>query len=178
MGNRSAGRRTEHGSVAVEVAILAPVFILLLGMAVVAGRAVIARNAVDLAAHAAARTASISRTESTARANGETAVEQALAGQGLNCDPAPTVTLTGKTPDGSSVELGYAFAPERVGELVFVVATVQCTVSLDDLGLPGLPGSISVQREFVSPIDRFRSRALGFANSEATSSTNPRVGGV
>ncbi|GAB3818821.1 TadE/TadG family type IV pilus assembly protein [Micromonospora zhanjiangensis] len=155
---RWRGRPADGGSMSVEVAILAPAFLLLLGLAVVGGRAVIARNAVDLAAHDAARAASIARTEQQARADGEVAVEQALAQQGLACDPAASVTLTGELPGGTDVDLGYAFAPERVGELVFVVATVRCTVALADLGLPGTPGSIDVRRSFVSPMDRFRSR--------------------
>ncbi|ASW53100.1 TadE/TadG family type IV pilus assembly protein [Plantactinospora sp. KBS50] len=159
-GDRTV-RRAQRGSVSVEVAILAPVFILLLGLAVVAGRAAVARSVVDSAAHDAARAASIARTREQAVADGKAGVEQVLAGQGINCSSAASVRLTGRLPTGESVSLDYAFDPWRVGELVFVVATVRCVVSLDDLWMPGTPGTITIERSFVSPMDRYRGRTLG-----------------
>jgi hypothetical protein len=44
---------------------------------------------------------------------------------------------------------------------------VTCTVTFADVAAPGMPGSRRLQADFVSPIDVYRSRALGFANSEA-----------
>ncbi|WP_377335760.1 TadE/TadG family type IV pilus assembly protein [Plantactinospora siamensis] len=158
MGLSRRGRRAERGSVTVEVAILAPVFILLLGLAVTAGRAAVARSVVDSAAHDAARAASVARTREDAMAEGRRRVAEVLADEGIQCSPAASVTLTGRLPDGRDITLDDAFDPWRVGELVFVVATVRCTVPLSDLWMPGTPGRITVVRDFVSPIDRFRGR--------------------
>ncbi|MEV4627924.1 TadE/TadG family type IV pilus assembly protein [Micromonospora sp. NPDC049523] len=159
MAGRIRGRWPERGSVSVEVAILAPVFVLLFGMAVVAGRQAIAENAVSAAAHDAARASSISRTADQAQAAGATAVTERLAEQGLNCDPAASVTLSGRSAlsDGTKWSLQEAFA-QPLGDPVFIVAEVTCVVSYEDLAGLGLPAPEPVKAYFVSPIDRYRSR--------------------
>lgn len=156
-------RRADRGSASVEVVILAPVFIGLIALAVLAGRTVVARYAIEMAAHDAARAASIARTANDAIADGRTAVEAALAGQRLNCDPAASVTLLGRLPSGATVSIEDAFDPDVVplGTAVFIVANVSCDVSFGDLGVPGFPSSVSIETTFVSPLDRYRSKALG-----------------
>jgi Flp pilus assembly protein TadG len=152
-------RRPERGSVSVEIAILAPVLILLFGLAVVAGRQAIAQNAVQAAAHDAARAASISRTADQAQADGGTAVESQLAQQGLNCEPAATVTLRGTSAVASSGNWNLDQAFEQpVGDPVFIIADITCMVSYDDVSMPGIPPQIEVTARFVSPLDQYRSR--------------------
>lgn len=166
VGQLRAGRgRVERGSASVEVVILAPVFLGMIALAVLAGRTAVARYAVEMAAHDAARAASIARTADRAVADGQTAVEAALAGQGLDCDPAASVTLVGRLPSGTTVSIEEAFDPDvvPVGSAVFIVATVSCAVSFADLGVPVLFNSIPVETTFVSPLDRYRSKALGSA---------------
>jgi len=160
---RSGRRPAERGSVSVEVAILTPVFLGLIALAVLAGRTAVARYAVEMAAHDAARAASIARTANDAIADGRTAVEAALAGQGLNCDPAASVSLVGRLSNGNTVSIEDTFDPAvvPVGTPVFIVATVSCDVSFRDLGVPGFATSIPVETTFVSPLDRYRSKALG-----------------
>jgi Flp pilus assembly protein TadG len=159
MAVRVTRRRSERASVSVEVAILAPVFVLLFGMAVVAGRQAVAENAVSAAAHDAARASSISRTAAQARAAGGTAVTQRLAEQGLSCEPAAAVTLSGTSAanGGTNWTLQQAFA-RPIGDQVFIVAEVSCTVSYKDLAGLGLPTTKAVKARFVSPLDRYRSR--------------------
>jgi Flp pilus assembly protein TadG len=144
----------------VEVVILAPVFLGLIALAVLAGRTAVARYAVEMAAHDAARAASIARTADGAVADGQTAVEAALAAQGLDCAPAASVTLVGRLSNGATVSIQDTFDPDVVplGTAVFVVATVACDVSFDDLGVPGVFDSIAVETTFVSPLDRYRSK--------------------
>lgn len=163
MIGRSRRHRAERGSASVEVVILAPVFLGLIALAVFAGRTAVARYAVEMAAHDAARAASIARTADNAVADGQTAVETALAGQGLDCAPAASVTLVGRLANGATVSIEDTFDPDVVplGTAVFIVATVSCDVSFDDLGVPGFPQSIPVETTFVSPLDRYRSKALG-----------------
>jgi hypothetical protein len=139
-------RRDERGSVSVEMAILAPVFVLLIITAIVFGRTAIAANAIDVAAHDAARAASISRTQTAAANNARDAAEQALAYQGLDCIDEPTVV-----PDVSG------FAGSGV-ELRFVSVTITCEVSFADVALPGVPQSRVLTTTFVSPIDTYRER--------------------
>lgn len=141
-----AARDRDHGSVSVEIAILAPAFLLLIVLAAVAGRTAIAQNAVDLAAHEAARTASLARTATAAEIDGETAASATLNQQGLDCGDTLQVAV-----DTS----GFAAA---IGEPATVTATVSCTVSFADLVMPGVPGGKTVVATYVSPLDRYRSR--------------------
>ncbi|QSB15727.1 pilus assembly protein [Natronosporangium hydrolyticum] len=136
----------ESGSVTVEMAILTPVFLLIIVAAIVFGRTAVALNAIDVAAHDAARAASISRSEAAAAGNAQNAAAAALAEQGLNCAQPPTVTpqLSGFSQTGT--------------DLAFVSVTVSCEVSFTDLALPGVPNSFQLQSTFVSPLDSYRER--------------------
>ncbi len=129
----------------VELAVLTPAFLLLVAVAGVTGRTAIAQNALDLAAHDAARAASISRTAGAAQAAGEAAALDTLRAQGLGCAP--------------KVDVGTAGFAEPLGQPAAVQVTVFCTVSFADLAaLPGVPGDRDLNATFTSPIDRYRSR--------------------
>jgi len=147
----------ERGSVTVEVAILAPAFLMLIVLAAVVGRTAVAQNAVDLAAHDAARAGSISRTLEGARADGEVQARARLAEAGLNCGYLEVTLggIDGRT--GRVISLAEAFAVP-VGEPVSISSSVVCDVALDDL--VGAPGSRRVEASFVSPMDRYRARGV------------------
>lgn len=134
------------GSVSVEMAILTPAFLLLMAIAIMFGRVAIAAHAIDVAAHDAARAASISRTGGSAAANAEAAAGDALDQQGLDCVGGPAVV-----PDVSG------FAEDDL-DLVFVSVTITCEVSLTDVALPGIPETHVLTTTFISPIDIFRER--------------------
>jgi Flp pilus assembly protein TadG len=136
----------EDGSIAVEVAILMPAFLLLIAVAAVIGRQTVAQTAIEGAAHDAARAASISRTAPTAKAHGEEAARSVLTDQGLHCDPV-TVTI-----DTSQ------FA-RALGQPAAVTATVSCSVAFSDIAVPGLPGNRTLSATFTSPLDIYRSRS-------------------
>lgn len=135
-----------RGSVSVELAILTPLFAVLIVMAIVFGRTAIALNAIDVAAHDAARAASISRTQGAAAANARAAALEALQHQGLDCVDEPLIE--------SDVS---AFSRTDL-ELDFVSVTITCEVSFADVALPGIPSSRTVQATFISPVDIFRER--------------------
>lgn len=137
-------RRRERGSVSVEMAVLAPVFALLLFASLWFGRIAIAANAIDVAAHDAARAASISRTADSAQRNAELAAAQALNQQGLECAGGPDIQ-----PDVSGFNQGGV-------DLEFVTVRIICDVSFADIAFPGVPRSWPVESTFVSPIDVFR----------------------
>jgi hypothetical protein len=142
-------RRGERGNAALELVILAPVIVLLIGMVVAAGRTTIAQGSVDAAARDAARQASIARSPAGALAAAQASAGAALAGDNLDC--TPTIAMPG---------LDQAFATP-VGQPASVTAIVSCRVSLSDLLVPGLPGSRQLTGTFTSPIDPFRGRNPG-----------------
>jgi Flp pilus assembly protein TadG len=142
-------RRGDAGNAALELVILAPVILLLIGMVVAAGRVAIAQGSIDAAARDAARQASLARTPAQAQAAALSSAIAELSGENLNC--APQVTLP---------NLGQEFGVP-LGEPSTVRARVTCTVSLSDLLVPGLPGSRRLTATFTSPLDPFRGRSDG-----------------
>ncbi|MEU5911069.1 TadE/TadG family type IV pilus assembly protein [Micromonospora sp. NPDC047527] len=152
-------RSAERGSVSIEVAVLAPAFIALMVLAGVAGRSAVAAEAIDTAAHDAARAASISRNASTARAEARDAVRQQLDWRGLACTGTPTLTFTGSVA-GRATSFDDAFR-SPVGQDATVTVRVACRVSFRDLrlaALPGMPTDNRIEASFTSPLDRYRSR--------------------
>jgi Flp pilus assembly protein TadG len=144
MTARCRRRPREDGNAALELVILAPVLLALLGLVIAAGRTSIAQGSVDAAARDAARQASIALTPAAARLAGEVSARAALRRDGLDCSPAVVVNTS-----------QFSIPP---GEPAVVTATVSCTVPLANLALPGLPGSARLQGTFTSPLDVYRSR--------------------
>ena len=137
--------RSEVGSATLELAILAPALLLILGLVVVAARVVAAGSVVEQAAAAAAREASLTRDARQARGRAEQVAAAALADQGITCQPMR-----------SSVDT-RGFAAE-VGRPASVTVEVTCTVALGDLAVPGLPGSRQLAAHATSALDTFRER--------------------
>ncbi|MGX5655508.1 TadE/TadG family type IV pilus assembly protein [Geodermatophilus nigrescens] len=135
----------ERGSVSVELALLAPALLLLLSLAVLAGRAQIAEGAVAEAARAAAREASLARDPATAAALAGAQARATLAAQDLRCQTTRVDVDTA----------GFAAPPGRPGD---VTVTIACAVGMADLLAPGLPGSVTVEAVFTSPVDAYRER--------------------
>ena len=136
--------RGDDGSAALELVVLAPVLLGLLGLVIAAGRTTIAQASVDAAARDAARQASISLTPAAAQEAGQASAQAALRQDGLDCVPIVVVDTS-----------QFAIPP---GQPATVTATVSCTVSLASLALPGLPGSARLHASFTSPLDIYRSR--------------------
>jgi Flp pilus assembly protein TadG len=135
----------EEGNAAVELAPVALVFLLFLGLAIAAGRITIAHMAVQAAARDAARQASIARTPGQAQAAARSSAEAALRADGLDCTPAVAVNTA-----------GFAVPVGQPGQ---VTATVTCAVRLSDLtAVPGMPGSRTLTATFVSALDPYRAR--------------------
>ena len=136
--------RVDDGSAALELVVLAPVLLGLLGLVIAAGRTTIAQASVDAAARDAARQASISLTPAAAENAGQASARAALRQDGLDCVPVVVVNTS-----------QFAIPP---GQPATVTATVSCTLSLASLVVPGLPGSARLQARFTSPLDVYRSR--------------------
>jgi hypothetical protein len=140
---RSSGR--DAGNAALELVVLAPVILFVLGLMIAAGRTSIAQGSVDAAARDAARQASISLTPGAAQAAAQSSAQAALSQDGLNCHPVVHVDTS-------------QFIPAHVGLPATVTATVWCRVPLSDLVVPGMPGSRLLRYTFTSPLDPFRER--------------------
>ncbi|MFI5905490.1 TadE/TadG family type IV pilus assembly protein [Streptomyces cyaneofuscatus] len=144
---RSAARGLRHdrGSYALETAILAPAMISLLLLMAAFGRVIDADGAVDSAARAAARAASLERDAGTAQSAARAAADRSLQGEGITCTASSVDVDTG----GFSLDLGVDAT---------VQATIACTANLSDIGLPGLPGAKTLTASWSSPIDTYRGR--------------------
>ena len=138
-------KRDEQGSAAVELALLVPALVILLGLLVGGGRLWFARTTVTEAANTAARAASLSRTASSAAADGAAAGRQSLTTAGLKCQDA-AVSI-----DTSAFEV-------PVGNPATVTSTIRCSVPFGDILLPGMAGSINLVGTGNSSLDTYRSR--------------------
>ena len=135
----------ERGAASVELAVLAPALLLLLSFAVFAGRTQIADNAVEEAARTAAREASLARDAATATSLAGSQAQDTLAAQDLRCQ-ATTVDVD---------TAGFTGPPGQPGD---VTVSIACTIAMGDLLAPGLPGAVTVQASFTSPLDAYRER--------------------
>lgn len=139
MSHRQA--RRARGSVSVELALAAPVLLLVLLLVVAAGRIAAARAEVDGAARDAARAATLARSPAAAQAAANAAATAALS----RCQE---VTVSADT---------RAWRPGG-----WVTVTVACTISLADLVLLQLPGRQTLTGRFTHPIDVYRGVSRGF----------------
>jgi Flp pilus assembly protein TadG len=129
----------ERGTAVAELAVVAPLLVIVLLAVVFAGRLVQAEGRVEGAARDAARAASVRRTPAAAIAAATTAAGATLGGGGLTCGRLAVTVDTGRFVPGGGV-----------------TATVTCTVSLADLGLLGVPGSLARSATAAAPIELYR----------------------
>lgn len=151
---RRVAATADAGSSTIEVTLLTPLLVGVLLFVVLCGRLVSVQLDVDAAASGAARTGSIARSESAARAQAERTARETLAARGIICQDASVSVSTGGLQPGGAVTV-----------------TVSCRVPLADLVLLGVPGSRVVSATATSPIDQWRGSALGGA---ATTLSSPR----
>ncbi len=144
-GDASARGRRETGSVAVELALLAPALVLVLGLLVAGGRLWFARTTVVEAAQTSARAASLARGPGEASAVGAEAGRQSMTTAGLRCAT-------------SSVRVSAAAFAVPVGTPATVTSDVSCSVPFGDVLLPGLPGSIDLTGHGSAALDTYRAR--------------------
>ena len=129
----------ERGSIAVEVAVIAPAFIFLMLLVVFAGRVSEAEGNVERAASAAARAASLRQHPSDATTDAETAAEENLAQAGVPCTTLTTAVDTSDFRAGGTVTV-----------------TVTCEASMADVTLLGVPGTRVFSAQVVEVIDNYR----------------------
>jgi Flp pilus assembly protein TadG len=138
-------RGDDRGSSTLELAIWGPVLLIIIGLLIVGGRIALAGNAVQSAAFAAAREATIARDSSQAQSNGEAGANFSLNSNGINCI-------------SRSVSVDTSAFNQPLGTAGNVTATLTCTVNLSDAAVPGLPGAVNITRTATSPVDPYRQR--------------------
>ncbi len=140
--------RDQHGmSASIEMAILVPALVLILAVVVGAGRLALARIAVQQWADSAARTATLARDAGSAATRARAVVASDAAGSATQCRGSWQLAVDTR-----------AFALP-VGQPGAVEVTVRCAVSLADLLLPGVPGTVLVEAQASSTLDRYRGRS-------------------
>jgi Flp pilus assembly protein TadG len=138
--------RRDAGSISIELAILLPAFLSLALLATFLGRQTVAQTAVDLAAHDAARAASLTRNMTDALAAAQNAAATTLGSSSTTCIG---LSVTPVGPNGFLVP---------VGQPASVTISVACTISLADLTILGLPDHRVLTSVFTSPLDVYRER--------------------
>ena len=142
---RWPGHRDERGSAAIEAAIGVPAFTLFVGLIIFGGRTASTHEALQSAAAAGARSASIARDARTALTDARAAATASVANQHIGCT---SIDVTVDTSD-------FTKAPGVPGD---VAVTISCRLSLSDLAVPGVPGSRVLSSTMSSPIDTWRER--------------------
>ncbi|MEV5576602.1 TadE/TadG family type IV pilus assembly protein [Spirillospora sp. NPDC052269] len=135
----------DRGSVTAETMIVLPIVVLLLLLAVAAGRVTLALGTIEAAARDAAREASIARTPWAARQAAVTGARASLTSGGVHCA-------------STAVDVETAGFARPAGTPATVAATVSCRITLSDLGFPGMIGSLTKRAHSISPLDPFRGR--------------------
>jgi Flp pilus assembly protein TadG len=137
--------RDERGAAAVELTLLVPALLLMLGLLVAGGRLWFARATVNEAAQTAARAASLSRSAYAAASAGRDAGAESLATAGLRCRT-------------TSVSINTAAFGVPAGTPSTVTSTVSCVVDFSDVLLPGWPGSMELTGRGSAALDTYRAR--------------------
>jgi Flp pilus assembly protein TadG len=137
--------KDQRGAAAVELTLLVPALLLILGLLVVGGRLWFARTTVNEAAQSAARAASLARSAAAATAAGRDAGSQSLATAGLRCR-------------STSVSISTAAFAVPAGTPSTVTSTILCKVDFSDVFLPGWPGSVELTGRGSAALDTYRSR--------------------
>ena len=132
-------RAEEKGSVAVEMAVMAPALVFLLLLVVFAGRVAQADADVRRAAAAAARAASLRQEPDDAATSAREAAAANLAASRVGCGRLETVVDTSEFVAGGSVSV-----------------MVRCVASMADVSGLGVPGERTFTARSIEVIDRYR----------------------
>jgi Flp pilus assembly protein TadG len=141
----SRATHDQRGAAAVELTLLVPALLLVLGLVVAGGRLWFARTTVNEAAQTAARAASLARSAYEAASAGRDAGSQSLATAGMRC----------KT---TSVSISTAAFGVPAGTPSTVTSTVLCVVDFSDVFLPGWPGTMALSGHGSAALDTYRAR--------------------
>jgi Flp pilus assembly protein TadG len=131
--------RSESGSLAIEMAMVAPGLLLIFGLIFAYGRAGQVNGTLESGTRDAARSVTLARSYDDALDRADAVVRDAIADTPQACQNSLVVEIQGDYEPGEPV----------------TVAT-HCTYGLSDLGLPGAPGTLTARSSFTSMMDPYR----------------------
>jgi Flp pilus assembly protein TadG len=137
--SRPSYRRGEDGSLAVEMAMLAPSLLVIFALIFVYGRAAQVNGTLESGTRDAARSVTLARSYDDALARAHAVLLDALKDAPQSCQDTLDLRIVG---------------PYEAGKAVTVDA--DCTYNISDLGLPGAPGTITAKSSFTSMLDPYR----------------------
>ncbi|WP_067507480.1 TadE/TadG family type IV pilus assembly protein [Actinoplanes sp. TFC3] len=135
---RRLSAHPDAGSSTAEMALLAPLLIMLLLFVVLCGRLAGAQIDVDAAASSGARSGPLARSQGAAVAGAERTARASLNARGVTCQSTDVQVSTGGLRPGGAVTV-----------------TISCRVRMSDLVLLKVPGSRVVTSTATSPIDEW-----------------------
>jgi Flp pilus assembly protein TadG len=147
MTTRPELRDQDRGSATLELVVLGPALLAVLGAVLVAGRFEAAAGAVEQASAAAARAASLARTPSTAQQAARRAARDTLDERGLHCTGLDVDVQTTSPRTGAA---GTRWPGQSA-------VTVTCTLDLSAIAFPGVAGTRRISGRTVSVRDVYRS---------------------
>ena len=136
---RKDRRRSERGTAAIDMVLVAPVLIVVLLFVVGLGRMAHARQQIESVAADSARAASLERNTSQSAAAARTAAERSLGDAGVSCTSLSVDVDLGSYQPGGQVRV-----------------TVSCAAKLGDVALAGFPGSRVFTATSTVPIETYR----------------------
>ncbi|TDO47831.1 TadE-like protein [Kribbella sp. VKM Ac-2527] len=139
LGKLRRAKRTEHGTMALEMVILAPILLILFMFLLACGRYFQTSSLLENAARDGARAASQSRSLNEAQIRLDDAVTGTMGQAVESCK---------QTAEGSITSAFTAGTPLSV--------EVTCTINYQDLGLLGLGGDTKITKKFSSSLDPYR----------------------
>lgn len=139
LGKLRRAKRTEHGTMALEMVILAPILLILFMFLLACGRYFQTSSLLENAARDGARAASQARSLNEAQIRLDDAVTGTMAQSVESCK---------QTAEGSITSAFTAGTPLSV--------EVTCTINYRDLGLLGLGGDTKLTKKFSSSLDPYR----------------------
>ena len=132
-------RRTEAGSLAIEMAMVAPGLLLIFGLIFAYGRAAQVNGTLEPGTRDAARSVTLARSYDDALDRANAVMLDALKDAPQSCQDSLDVEIVGDYQPGEPVTV-----------------STQCTYDLSDLGLPGAPGTLTSRSSFTSMLDPYR----------------------
>jgi len=132
-------RRGETGSLAIEMAMIAPGLLLIFALIFAYGRAAQVNGTLESGTRDAARSVTIARSYDEALERANAVLLDALASAPQSCQDSMRLRIVGEYEPGEPVTV-----------------EAQCTYELSDLGLPGAPGDITAESSFTSMLDPYR----------------------
>lgn len=136
---RTRQRRSETGTLAVEMAIIVPSILLIFGLIFAYGRAASVNGYLESGTRDAARAATLARSYAEAEDRAREILREATQGLPQACQDTLDVNLS---------------EPFAAGEPITV--STSCSYGLADIGLPGAPGTITPESSFTSMLDPYR----------------------